>query len=214
MGFFDTISESSDELESPTEQQASNQGSAQKNVEKVESPSSPPAVESSLKSPAKSEKLSFLKPCPICAGRNFVLGAQGGFFCAVCQPEIPGQPVEATGPDREKTDLNLDFQTIGGIEATPGRNDTHLIAGQERENFMAAWPWIKERMPDLLAGGWSRAALLRRGKFRHPSGNWGVAWLSVWKQPALTVTIGNNGSIIFHFLSNDRTIRQKSNPTK
>lgn len=178
----------------------------------MESPALPLAVESNQKSPAKAEKLSFLRPCPLCAGRNFVLGSQGGFFCAVCQPGMPGQPVEATGRGREKTDLNPACQMIGGFDATPGRSDTHLIAGQERENFMAAWPWIKERMPDLLAGGWSRAALLRRGRFRHPSGNWGVAWLSVWKQPSLTVTIGHNGSINFHFLSNGRTIRQTSHP--
>lgn len=161
---------------------------------------------------ARAEILSFLRPCPLCDGRNFVLGSHGGFFCTGCQPGIPGQPIEAAGPDREKIDLNLDFQAAGGPGSSPGRSDSHQITDQERENFKAAWPWIKERLPDLLTAGWSRAALLRRGKHRHPSGNWGVAWLSVWKQPSLTVMIAHNGSIVFLFLSNGRTTRQTSHP--
>lgn len=208
MGFFDTIEKLQTikpdlRLQGPISDPSSQEAS----------PVPLPTLSRQRKKPAgKSEKLSFLRPCPLCEGRDFVLGSNGGFFCTVCLPETSGQPVEATGPDREKTDLNMSFQAAGMIDAMPRRSDKHQITAQERENFNKAWPWIKERMPELLAGGWSRAALLRRGKFRHPSGNWGVAWLSVWKQPFLHVTIDNQGSIIFHFLSNERTIRQTSRP--
>lgn len=212
MGFFDTIIDTSEELENHVGQKGNDPETGTKIFHKPKYSVSTPMVPSDRKSPAKAEKLSFLRPCSLCSGRNFVLGSQNGFFCAACHPGISGQLVEATGPDREKTDLKLDCQTIGGIDATHGRRGTLQITTQARENFMAAWPWIKERMPELLAGGWSRAALLRRGRFRHPSGNWGVAWLSVWKQPSLLVTIGHNGSIIFHFLSNGRNIRQTSKP--
>ncbi len=43
------------------------------------------------------EKLKFLKPCPICGGRDFIHGHEGGFFCISCQPGIEGLPVLALG---------------------------------------------------------------------------------------------------------------------
>ena len=37
-----------------------------------------------------------LKPCPLCGGRDFIHGMQGGYFCITCQPNVrPGTPVRA-----------------------------------------------------------------------------------------------------------------------
>lgn len=38
-----------------------------------------------------------LKPCPICNGRDFVNGKQGGYFCKNCQPGIKGTSIKAGG---------------------------------------------------------------------------------------------------------------------
>jgi len=151
----------------------------------------PPRGENQKTPHAKPEKLSFLKPCLLCGGRNFIYATAGGFFCEVCNPEIPGKPVEATGQNRQVTDQ---------------------INSQKKESFAVAWPWIRERLPILLAATWSRSALLRRGKHHHPCGAWGVAWLSVWRKPSLTVTIGAHGEIVFKYQSCGRSITQTAFP--
>lgn len=82
----------------------------------------------------------------------------------------------------------------------------------EQENFVAAWPWIKNNLEKLLAAGWTRAALFCRGKLRHPVGNWGIAWLSVWRRPMLTVKINSRGAIVFIFEICGRRITQAAYP--
>lgn len=171
----------------------------------------PPANLPQRKTGSKPEKLSFLKPCPICANRNFIYGTSGGFFCVTCQPGIPGQPVEAAGPDRQapqsqEPTKKLEDEFSGGYGNSPAAK---RIPRKERENFEEAWRWIKEQVPILISNGWSRATLLRRGKHR---GARGVAWLSVWGKPTLTLAIGIHGEIIFTFQSGDREIQQSAFP--
>lgn len=155
----------------------------------------------------KPERLSFLQPCPICNGRVFIHIIGGGFTCRVCQPGFLGKPVEATGPDRPAPDQELkmanDSSTTGG-QPTP----TDYLTEKERNHFKAAWPWIKENKQQLLAAGWTRAALLQRSKFRWPYGPWGLAWLPVWSKEGVSVTIGKAGKIIFTYQSCGRTITQ------
>ena len=44
------------------------------------------------------KQVDWLKPCPLCGGRNFIHGYRGGYFCEVCQPGArPGEPVRAVG---------------------------------------------------------------------------------------------------------------------
>ncbi|MBB5348977.1 hypothetical protein JWG42_01685 [Desulfoprunum benzoelyticum] len=156
----------------------------------------------------KPERLSFLRPCPICKGRLFIYGSRGGFFCSNCTPHIEGQPVEATGPDRLQSNQGVDSTLPLGF--TPQASTRSL--GENPENFKAAWPWIKVNMQDLLKAGWTRAALVRRGKLRYPCGNWGVAWFSVWKIEGLVIEIGRNGKIVFTFESCGRKITQAAYP--
>lgn len=164
----------------------------------------------------KPERLAFLQPCPLCGGRQFIHGTGGGFYCVACQPGQQGLPVEAAGPDRqERTEPPEDLTPAGDLgdgqhhQAGPDQGDP---SEEQRAHFRAAWPWIKEHLAPLLAAGWTRAALLRRAKFRWPYGPWGVAWLSLWSQPELAVTIGPRGEIVFTFPSHGRTITQTAHP--
>ncbi len=52
------------------------------------------------------------------------------------------------------------------------------------------------------------AALVRRSRYRWPYGPWGLAWLPVWSQPGVVVTLGRNGEIVFTYQANGRTINQ------
>jgi len=160
--------------------------------------------------PAKgAEKLNFLRPCPLCNGRNFIFGKNGGFFCPTCQPGIPGTPVEAGGPDRQDSEKEAGFP-LKSETGFPGsvKADT---TDQERAYFATAWSWIKGNMPDLLKAGWTRAALLKRSKYRYPTG-WGIAWFQVWHQEGLVVTIGEKGKIIFSFFVCGKEITQTATP--
>ena len=158
----------------------------------------------------KPERLSFLSPCPVCRGRAFLHIDGGGFVCRTCQPGLFGHPVEAAGPDRPTRAKDADLLLAGDHHETaatiPAANDEPTE--QQRAHFAAAWPWIKENKPALLAAGWTMAALVRRARYRWPYGPWGVAWLPVWSKPGVAVSIGRRGEIAFVFSSGGRTITQ------
>ena len=48
---------------------------------------------------------------------------------------------------------------------------------REIDFFKKGFAWIRPKIDELLAAGWSKPELFRRGKFKHPIGNWGIAWL-------------------------------------
>lgn len=216
-----------------------------------------PVLTSKGRSKPKPEKLKFLKPCPICQGKAFVHGRNGGFFCSACQPGIKGHPVIARGHrkppataeglpcagcgsttyTKEQDAFIFDDGTladgwhcggkncrvklvIGNKEADQGSKGRPAAdTGQHRperkkhtsgpdQHFKAAFPWIREHLPELLAAGWTRPALFRRGNCAWPAGNWGLAWLPVWNRIGLDVSIGEQGQLNFTFPSNGRQIKQ------
>jgi hypothetical protein len=143
MGFFDNLND--------TDQHEHVGMTIPKNLPEVATAPPETASFTKKKSNKKPEKLSFLRPCPLCKGRLFNLSAVGGFFCEVCQPGIEGQLVEATGPDR--------LEPVAESE----HDDSNVKQGTTRpemENFATAWPWIRGHLPELLAVGWTRSALL------------------------------------------------------
>lgn len=161
------------------------------------------------------ETLLFLNPCPLCGGRDMLYNKNGAFFCLGCQPEATGTPVKAGGPDRQEADPEAglhecDTKNFPGFSAPAGSRNIAEIE-QGHGYFLTAWIWIKENMPELLAAGWTRAALLQRSKYRHPL-KWGIAWFSVWHQKGLVVTIGQKGKIIFSLQEQGRTITQTASP--
>jgi hypothetical protein len=183
-----------------------------------------PAPEAKKKAAGRPEELSFLPPCQACGGRVFVFTDSGGLACSACQPEAKGQPVKSTGPDRPKPDTGLQMDAEFNTPSAPLGDSSspvhqgHPGSARAEENFTAAWPWIKEHLPELLAGGWTRAALVGRGKLRHPVGAWGVAWLSVWREQLLTVVINSQGTIVFTYPIRGRmitkTAHKPNNPKK
>ncbi|MGD9949323.1 MAG: hypothetical protein AB7U29_12715 [Desulfobulbus sp.] len=160
----------------------------------------------------KPERLSFLAPCPVCRGRAFLHIDGGGFACRTCQPGLFGYPVEAAGEDRPIPAADIDLLPVGDHHDTgttiSALNDEPTE--QQRANFAAAWPWIKENKAALLAAGWTMAALVGRSKFRWPVGPWGVAWLPVWTRPGVVVSVDQRGALAFVFSSGGRTITQKA----
>jgi hypothetical protein len=221
MSFFDTILKLTEDHENTAtvlhRESSSNayQGSKtgeneenQKYCTKNETNRLPAANLSREKTSSRPEKLSFLRPCPICHGRNFIYGAAGGFFCVVCQPGIQGQPVEATGPERPQAEQKREGQG-GDFSSSASWIEREKISDQDLENFTAAWPILKEIMPALIAAGWSRAALLCRRRHR---GSRGIAWFPVWRKPGLSVDIGQHGELVFTFPSGNQEIRQTAWP--
>ncbi|MBM9615976.1 hypothetical protein JWJ90_17035 [Desulfobulbus rhabdoformis] len=161
----------------------------------------------------KPERLSFLQPCPVCRGREFMHLEGSGFQCRTCQPWNVGYPVLATGPDRQastvKTErLPVDSDTDEPANTPPRGNQP---TEKQQTNFTAAWPWISSHKEELRAAGWTMASLIKRSKYRWPIG-FGVAWLSVWSRKNLRASIGRHGEIIFTFQSTGRTIKQTAWP--
>ena len=163
------------------------------------------------KSKPKPEKLKFLKPCPICAGREFTHGKKGGFFCNFCQPGIDGHRVVALGyrkPRGSEKKLIRVEQRHGKAAIKSNRRE-----GPEK-HLQAAFPWIMEHLPELLEAGWTRPELFRRGTRKWPVGNWGVAWGTAWKKENLVVTVGHKGELIFTFTSGGRESVQRCFPDR
>lgn len=98
--------------------------------------------------------------------------------------------------------------------AQPGR--ANKLDEKNAEYFRAAWPWLQANLPGLLSAGWHRRALFQRGKNRYPAGQWGVAWLPVWRKKGLSLTLNRHtGAIAFHFSGTDgRPITQTAHPRK
>lgn len=166
-----------------------------------------PAKGQQVKKQRKPERLSFLRPCPLCAGRAFIFGLHGGFFCSTCQPGIKGQPVEATGPDR-KQDLQAVPDPAGSAETMYVPRAFAGRLGESPENFKEAWPWLNKNLSTLLSAGWTRATLFQRGKHRYPTGVWGAAWFDVWRKEILTISIGKDGALSFTFRTPGKIIEQ------
>lgn len=97
-------------------------------------------------------------------------------------------------------------------EEHSSRNSRNRRKGPGEENFKVAWQWIRDNQDLLIAMGWTKAELFRRGRFRCPLGRWGVAWLDVWSKEGLSVSIGARGQIVFKFSSNNRMIQQSAYP--
>lgn len=212
MGFFDTI-----EKLQTTGPECRLQETISDPVIQAEATVDQPELGAKKKAANKPENLAFLPPCQACGGRDFIFTDDGRFACSACQPGIPGEPVKSTGPDRPQPDQDTyligDSMGNSSWSSPPARP----VVTREQENFTAAWPWIKEHLSELLASGWSRAALIGRGKFRHPVGSWGVAWLSVWRERLLTVEINSHGNIVFTYPIRGRLITktaQKPNKLK
>lgn len=76
---------------------------------------------------------------------------------------------------------------------------TRPVHAQQKRCFQAAYPWIKEHLPELLRAGWTRPELFRRSIKKWPV-QWGIAWLSAWTRPELQVHIDSkSGAIVFLF---------------
>lgn len=75
-------------------------------------------------------------------------------------------------------------------------------------NFKISRQWILKNLTELKAKGWTRKKLFGAGRFKHPCGTWGPAWLSVWADPDMTPEIDQDGTLVFNFNKNGRQYRQ------
>jgi hypothetical protein len=74
-----------------------------------------------------------------------------------------------------------------------GKLPPRVLAGYKKGRA-----WIMERLPELEAKGWTRAGLFRAGRYRHPYGQWGLAWSPGWSSPDLArVELLKNGGVLF-----------------
>jgi hypothetical protein len=69
-----------------------------------------------------------------------------------------------------------------------------------------ALSWLRENRQGLKAAGWPASQLWRKNESR------GIAWMSIWGMPGLSVVIQSDGCICFHFLDNGKQIKQTAWP--
>jgi hypothetical protein len=69
--------------------------------------------------------------------------------------------------------------------------------------------WLAGNRQALKAAGWTMRELYRRNRSK------GLAWVSLWDQPGLSVALESGGVISFHFLTTTgQKIRQTAYPRK
>jgi hypothetical protein len=72
-----------------------------------------------------------------------------------------------------------------------------------------ALKWLRDHKVVLRLAGWTAPELYRRNKSR------GLAWIALWGNDFLEVTLDDDGVIVFRFKSvSDRTITQTARPMK
>lgn len=66
--------------------------------------------------------------------------------------------------------------------------------------------WCQDHLDELLAAGWSHAALFRR--------SWplGLAWSQIWSARGVIVTLESGGLVVFAIQRPGRTVRQVARP--
>ena len=159
----------------------------------------------------KREQLKFLKPCPLCGGRQFTYTTGGGFLCEHCQPGCCGTPVLAGEPDRPEKPPPPRQMKLYGCSLDP-KPEEEKRSGEEYTHLQHGLPWIRAHLSQLMESGWSRAALFRRGRHRYPLGAWGLVFCHCWSWPDVTVTLQENGAVAFRYKSAHDYIQQRATP--
>ncbi|MHC4326357.1 MAG: hypothetical protein ACYSUX_18960 [Planctomycetota bacterium] len=122
-----------------------------------------------------------------------------------------------TTPALTENDVNRPKEGASRKQDRNGDNENNFSkqkfdTAQTQEIFKAGYTWIKPRLPELLAAGWTRPELFQRAKYSWPMGSWGVAWLSIWAEPDVKATIGKHGEIVFEIQRQGRPIKQTAWP--
>ena len=152
--------------------------------------------------------LSFLHPCHTCQGDSYLFGKDGFFICSNCNPAAEGISVIGSG-NISQIEINRSQSVIGAGPEYRRIDNRFKLAS---ECFKIGYPWVKDHIDELCGAGWTKPELFRRSPHRWPLGNWGLAWLGVWRRPGVRAMIVDKGKIIFTFKYNGRTVTQSANP--
>lgn len=69
--------------------------------------------------------------------------------------------------------------------------------------------WILAHLDQLKSLGWTRRTLFKVSRFRHPLGEWGLAWVGPWNSEDLReVRIDPEGAVVFTLSRNGRQVKQ------
>ena len=100
----------------------------------------------------------------------------------------------------EEEGENCNLPQSNNKEPLPEGNLLHHIS-KLPHNFQIAWAFLSAHLPELLANGWSREELFRRSSKTGPFHDIGLAWIPIWGNEKLKVSLAEKGQIQFAFLS-------------
>ena len=86
--------------------------------------------------------------------------------------------------------------------------DKHMLKAfkSARPRLLSVWPKLKEK-------GWTKKDLFQAGTLKHPHGDWGIAWSSVWLIPGMRAYIRDDGVMVFKWKENNgRVVKQTARP--
>jgi hypothetical protein len=152
---------------------------------------------------------TWLYPCCICGGIEFIgaiytdIKPVESFWCVTCQ-EVPNGWIKRRRVNSQKRsrrpDRKEEFISLCEEDFDPSSANTPRTSSAEAlKCFRIGYTWLNDHLDELLVAGWTRAELFRRGRYRWPIGDWGVAWLSSWSDPGKDASIGARGEIVFSF---------------
>ncbi|ADH86726.1 hypothetical protein [Desulfurivibrio alkaliphilus] len=115
------------------------------------------------------------------------------------QPPTNGAPPAAMAENCMQPDDIPAAQGLGSGHG-PGLLAAHRRLGRlflppsvnEQAAFRAGFAWLRPRLPQLQAGGWTRPELFRRNRARR-----GLAWLSLWAAPGVLPALAESGAVVF-----------------
>lgn len=122
---------------------------------------------------------------------------------------------EIAGDEDEKQEtLCEELVSVYPVEtvATQRKAYYEILPLEAQRAFDHGFQWVQAHRQELIAAGWTAPELFRRSKFRYSVGSWGVAWLSVWLKPGLSVSFNDDGKIIFTLRRGERTVVQSVRP--
>lgn len=152
--------------------------------------------------------LKFLQSCVVCGGIRYRYEYQNKrFHCVACVPGAQGIDVEA---GCAKLPITPSPRPKAARQANPPKRNIPIPAEAQRAYDNGGAAWCIEHKKQLLAAGWGKSDLFRRGKFKYPYGNWGLAYSTAWLKPEVQAELRKDGTVVFKWERGGKEIVQTS----
>lgn len=113
--------------------------------------------------------------------------------------KVDGEVLEATRDKRGLTNTKREYAPMPLEKGSRPKGEVKVD--------ITGLVWCQNRLVELLAAGWTESELFKK--------SWplGLAWMRLWANPTVTVSLAPSGEVVFDIVGHDGTVRQVARPS-